>query len=55
MQRTIKLKLSPTLEEAKLLNQTIDQFTASFNEVSQLGWTNSITDGVKLHQRKLHH
>lgn len=50
MQRTIKLKLNPTLEEAILLRQTVEQFTASFNEVSQFGWSKSITDGVRLHQ-----
>jgi IS605 OrfB family transposase len=50
MQRTIRLKLNPTLEESKVLSETIRQYTDSFNAVTKLGWSKSIIDGVKLHK-----
>jgi putative transposase len=49
MQRTIRLKLTPTVSQAVNLAETSRQFTAVFNAVCAVGWTEQITDGVKLH------
>src|SRR3954463_2206093 len=49
MQRTIRLKLTPTGTQAANLAETSRQFTAVFNAVCAVGWEQQITDGVKLH------
>jgi putative transposase len=49
MQRTIRLKLSPSPTQAKVLTETSRQCTAVFNAVCQVGWEQQITNGVKLH------
>ena len=49
MQRTIRLKLTPTVAQASTLAETSRQFTAVFNAVCAVGWTEQITNGVKLH------
>jgi predicted transposase len=50
MQRTIRIQLQPEEETIKVLTQTIEQYTWSFNAVCQLGWDSSITNGVALHK-----
>ena len=49
MQRAIRLKLTPTVAQASTLAETSRQFTAVFNAVCAVGWTEQITNGVKLH------
>ena len=50
MQRTIRIQLKTSDETTKLLTQTIEQYTWSFNAVCQLGWDKGITTGVILHK-----
>lgn len=50
MQRTIRIQLQPDIETAKLLSQTLEQYTWSFNAVCQHGWENDLTNGVALHK-----
>jgi putative transposase len=49
MQRTIRLKLTPTVAQAASLAETSRQFTAVFNTVCAVGWEQQITNGVTLH------
>jgi len=49
MQRTIRLKLTPSAAQAANLAETSRQFTAVFNAVCAVGWVQHITNGVKLH------
>ncbi len=49
MQRTIRLKLTPSVAQAVNLAETSRQFTAVFNAVCAVGWEQQITNGVKLH------
>jgi putative transposase len=49
MQRTIRLKLTPSAAQAANLAETSRQFTAVFNAVCAVGWAEQITNGVKLH------
>jgi putative transposase len=49
MQRTIRLKLTPSAAQAANLAETSRQFTAVFNAVCAVGWEAQITNGVKLH------
>jgi predicted transposase len=49
MQRTIRLKLTPSVAQADALAETSRQFTAVFNAVCAVGWQQRITNGVKLH------
>ncbi len=49
MKRTIRLKLTPSPAQAANLAETSRQFTAVFNAVCAVGWTQKITNGVKLH------
>lgn len=51
MQRTIRVQLQPEEETIKVLTQTIEQYTWSFNAVCQLGWDNKVTNGVALHKQ----
>ncbi len=50
MQRTIRIQLQPDIETAKLLSQTLEQYTWSFNAVCQHGWEHDLTNGVALHK-----
>jgi putative transposase len=49
MQRTIRLKLTPSITQAAHLAETSRQFTAVFNAVCAVGWGQQITNGVHLH------
>ena len=48
--RTIRIKLQPTPEQAALLQQTLQEYTACFNEVCQLADTKKISNGLALHR-----
>jgi putative transposase len=48
--RTIRIRLQPTAEQAALLQQTIREYTACFNEVCQLADTEKISNGLDLHR-----
>ncbi|NJO43037.1 MAG: IS200/IS605 family element transposase accessory protein TnpB [Cyanobacteria bacterium CRU_2_1] len=50
MQRTIRIQLQPDIETAKVLSQTIEQYTWSFNAVCRHGWETGIGNGVELHK-----
>jgi predicted transposase len=50
MQRTIRIQLQPDLETTKVLSQTIEQYTWSFNAVCKHGWENDLANGVELHK-----
>ena len=50
MQRTIRIQLKPDMETAKVLSQTIEQYTWSFNAVCRHGWGNDLANGVELHK-----
>lgn len=50
MQRTIRIQLQPDEETIKVLTQTIEQYTWSFNAVCRLGWDNKVTNRVALHK-----
>lgn len=50
MQRTIRLKLNPTREQAAILRETLAEFTVCFNAVAAYGWENREKNGVKLHK-----
>jgi putative transposase len=49
MQRTVRLELKPTPEQAQILNETLAQFTQAFNRVCAVGWEQSEKNGVRLH------
>src|ERR1035437_9422995 len=49
MDRTLRLRLDPTPEQAALLEETSRQFTTAFNLVCRAGWDASERNGVKLH------
>jgi putative transposase len=49
MQRTIRLPLYPTSEQAAHLTATSRQFTAVFNAVCAYGWREREKNGVTLH------
>jgi predicted transposase len=38
MQRTICLKLNPTIKQTQILQATLASFTTAFNFVSAYGW-----------------
>src|SRR5207245_9075517 len=48
--RTIRIQLKPTPEQATLLQQTMQEYTACFNEVCQLADAEKISNGVELHK-----
>ncbi len=50
MQRTIRLKLNPTIEQSEMLLETLRQYAACFNAVASYGWEHSEKNGVKLHR-----
>lgn len=49
MQRTIRILLQPTPEQAVSLEETSRQFTAVFNAVCAHGWQERERNGVRLH------
>jgi predicted transposase len=49
MQRTIRILLRPTPEQAEALAETSRQFTVVFNPVCAYGWREQERNGVKLH------
>ncbi len=49
MQRTIRLRLNPTPEQADVLLETLRQHTECFNAVCAFGWENREKNGVRLH------
>ena len=48
--RTIRIRLQPTAEQAALLHQTMQEYTACFNEVCQLADAEKISNGLDLHR-----
>jgi putative transposase len=50
MQRTIRLKLAPSPEQAAILKDTLEQSTACFSRVAAYGWRNCEKNGVNLHR-----
>ncbi len=51
MDRTIVLQLNPTPEQAALLQRTLHEHTACFNEVVHLGFATQCSNGVELHKQ----
>ena len=49
MERTIRVQLKTTPEQAQALLATLQQFTGAFNEVCSYGWNNREKNGVALH------
>ncbi len=49
MDRTIRIHLHPTLEQANALSETLAQFTHAYNRVCEYGWNTTEKNGVKLH------
>lgn len=49
MQRTVRLPLNPTAEQASALAETSRQFTEAFNAVCDIGWDTDEKNGVRLH------
>lgn len=49
MDRTVRVLLRPTADQAAALAETLDQFTAVFNAVCAYGWQHREKNGVRLH------
>jgi putative transposase len=49
MDRTVRIQLHPTPDQAKALDETIAQFTQAFNQVCAYGWEHQEKNGVRLH------
>jgi putative transposase len=47
--RTIRIQLHPTPEQAQALKETLCQFTYAFNLVCAYGWQHHEKNGVRLH------
>lgn len=54
MDRTVRLALRPTAEQAAALTETCHQFTAVFNMVCAHGWRERQKNGVSLHHALYH-
>src|SRR5487761_1688845 len=50
MDRTLVIQLTPTPEQARLLQQTLQAHTACFNEVARTGFETGCSNGVELHK-----
>lgn len=50
MQRTVRLKLQPTPEQAHILLETLKQHTLCYNAVACYGWDKDLKNGVELHK-----
>jgi putative transposase len=48
--RTVRIQLQPTPTQAKLLHQTMQEYTACFNAVCQIAETHKISNGLQLHR-----
>ncbi|GAC1568550.1 MAG: RNA-guided endonuclease TnpB family protein [Ktedonobacteraceae bacterium] len=48
--RTIRIQLNPTPEQFALLQQTMQEYTASFNAVCQTADSERVNNGVELHK-----
>src|SRR6266702_1858280 len=51
MDRTLVLNLRPTREQAALMQRTLHEHTACFNEVVHLGFATQCSNGVELHKQ----
>lgn len=51
MDRTMRVQLKPTPEQAALLSETARQFTLAFNAVCEYGYEHGEKNGVTLHHR----
>jgi putative transposase len=49
MDRTVRIQLHPMPEQAKVLQETLRQFTEAFNAVCAYGWRQHEKNGVRLH------
>ncbi len=49
MDRTVRIQLHPTPEQAVVLQETLRQFTEAFNAVCAYGWQQHEKNGVRLH------
>jgi transposase len=50
MNRTVRIRLRPTLEQAAALYETMRQFTVSFNAVCRVGWEQRRGNAYTLHR-----
>jgi putative transposase len=50
LNRTVRIRLRPTPEQAAALHETIRQFTASFNAVCRVGWEQRRGNAYTLHR-----
>jgi len=50
MDRTIVVQLHPTSEQAAILHRTLQEHTACFNAVTQVGFTDQCSNGIELHK-----
>jgi len=50
MQRTIRIQLKSSAEMTKVLAQTVEQYTWSFNAVAAHGWEHNLSSGNELHK-----
>ena len=50
MDRTLVVQLHPTPEQAHILQRTLQEHTACFNEVARIGFTTRCRNGVELHK-----
>src|SRR5260370_9323078 len=49
MDRTVRIQLHPTPEQAQVLHEHSQPFTQDFNAVRRFGWQHREKNGVKLH------
>lgn len=54
MDRTVRVLLSPTPEQAVALAETSRQFTTVFNAVTAYGWAHGEKNGVRMHHTTYH-
>ena len=50
MDRTVRILLKPTIEQASALRETVRQFTESFNTVCRVGWEQRNGNAFTLHR-----
>jgi putative transposase len=50
LNRTVRIRLRPTPEQAAVLHETMRQFTASFNKVCRVGWEQRRGNAYTLHR-----
>lgn len=49
MQRTVRVILKPSPEQAAILAETLRQFTSAFNHAVAIGWRDGVKNATKLH------